>query len=480
MLDPGSLPALETQILPPMVEGALLSTAQVASHLCGIPFKPTDSVDEILINIIEKRDPGKLLVPDGSGGSARKVSKSSISAKRLRENFNPISKEATKVDPFLENLIDNFSSSGPTSLRRGQNHRTTIHSGDVVVFEEPNSPGIKVMAAVMGFRLARTSGGGSAINTQIFATRLYGFKELFRIMDSLQSYRGAARLQNIDFESQDHSADLKDGIDFKAGLAAYNALKVRLFESFNDFPDQEHKIIQVALSDHNIVISPDNVHDVLRLALCDKTLENVSAGGGILPSPPHISTLLHGTTVVYTHVLNTSTWMLRRIDRSEDDMVSRVLPAVCQSLRASSPALVSGMLGALRRQIFASLSRLAHGPSSDPRSSVFEPSCPFALFAYIVYVSPQPDSVSISWKDATRSWEARFKGPAALESQFGVGWGNLQLSDGPYVQVIPDSEVLFFYSHKQPDKLRITVHITRGQEGGASVVLIPSAGAMPL
>ncbi len=82
------------------MEGALLSTAQVASHLCGIPFKPTDSVDEILINIIEKRDPGKLLVPDCSGGAARKVSKSSISAKWLRENFNPISKEATKVDPF--------------------------------------------------------------------------------------------------------------------------------------------------------------------------------------------------------------------------------------------------------------------------------------------------------------------------------------------------------------------------------------------
>jgi hypothetical protein len=82
-----------------MVEGALLSTAQVTSHLCGIPFKPTDSVDEILINIIEKRDPGKLLVPDGSGGAARKVSIFNF-RKRLRENFNPISKEATKVDPF--------------------------------------------------------------------------------------------------------------------------------------------------------------------------------------------------------------------------------------------------------------------------------------------------------------------------------------------------------------------------------------------
>ncbi len=84
-------------------------------------------------------------------------------------------------------------------------------------------------------------------------------------MDILQSYRGAARLQNIDFESQVHSADMKDGIDFKAGLAAYNALKVRLFESFNDFSDQEHKIIQVVLSDHTMVISPENVHDVLRL-----------------------------------------------------------------------------------------------------------------------------------------------------------------------------------------------------------------------
>jgi hypothetical protein len=79
MLDHGSLPAaalrLETQILPPVVasEGALLSTAQVASHLCGILFKSTDSVDENLMNIIEKRDPGKLLVPDGSGGAARRI-----------------------------------------------------------------------------------------------------------------------------------------------------------------------------------------------------------------------------------------------------------------------------------------------------------------------------------------------------------------------------------------------------------------------
>ncbi len=123
MLDRGSLPAaaLETQILPPKValEGALLSTAQVASHLCGILFKPTDSVDEILINIIEKRDSGKLLVPDGSGGAARRVSKSLISAKWHHQDFNPISKEVTRVDPFLEYLIDNFSSSGPTSLRRG-------------------------------------------------------------------------------------------------------------------------------------------------------------------------------------------------------------------------------------------------------------------------------------------------------------------------------------------------------------------------
>ncbi len=57
------------------------------------------------------------------------------------------------------------------------------------------------------------------MHMQIFATRLYGFKELFRILDSLQSYRGAARLQNIDFESQVPGADLKDGVDFKAGLA---------------------------------------------------------------------------------------------------------------------------------------------------------------------------------------------------------------------------------------------------------------------
>ena len=113
----------------PLVESLLLSTLQVASHLSGIPFKPTESVNDIIYNIIESRDQGKLLVPtpDVSGGGPIKESKSLNSAKRLRENFNPISTTAVRVDPFLTFLLDNMSSSGPTSLRRGQNHRTTIH-----------------------------------------------------------------------------------------------------------------------------------------------------------------------------------------------------------------------------------------------------------------------------------------------------------------------------------------------------------------
>ena len=468
------------QPLTPLVESALLSTMQVASHLSGIPFKPTESVNDILYNIIERRDPGKLLTPDGSGGGSIKESKSSNSAKRLRENFNPISTTVVRVDPFLTFLLDNMSSSGPTSLRRGQNHRTTIHAGDVVVYEEPNKPGIKVMAAVMGFRVARTNAAGSAINMQIYATRLYGFKELFSILDNLQTYRGAARLKHVDFESQLHAADLRDAVDFQAGLAAHNILRSRLFECFNSFPDHEHKIIQVALSDHTTVISPDNVHDVLRLYLSDKIVENVSASGGILPSPSNISKLLHSTTVIYTHVLNTNTWMLSPIVRSEVDMVSQILPVVCQSLRASSPELVGSMLGALRRQIFTSLSRILHGAASDARSSVLEPSCTFSLFAYIVYVTQDPDSVSISWKNESKSWEAKFKGPGALEAQLGIGWGNLQSPDGPYVQVIPESEVLLYYAHSHPDKLRITLRVTRGQEGGGSAQLLPTDKTLPL
>ena len=463
----------------PLVESALLSTAQVASHLCGVPVKPTENANNILLNIIERRDPGKLLIPDSSGGSEIRESRSLITAKRLRENFNPISREVETVDPFVNYLLDTISSSGPTSLRRGQNHRTTIHVGDVVVFEEPNTPGLKVMAAVMGFRAARTNSSGSDVNMLIYATRLYGFHELFRILDCLQTYR-ASRLKHVDFDSQSPDADLKDADDFKAGLAAYTKLKTQLWECFSGFPDQEHKIVQVALSDHTTVISPDNVHDVLRLELSDKTLENVSACGGNLPSPPYISKLLHGTTVVYTHILNTKTWMLRPIVRSELDMVTQILPAVCQSLRTAPPALVNGMLGTLRRQIFTSLSRLAHGSASAERSSVFEPSCTFSLFAYVVYVTQDQDSVSISWKGESRSWEAKFKGPASLEAQLGVGWGNFQSADGPYVQVIPESEVLLYYTHKNPDKLRITLRITRGQEGGGRVVFLPSDSARPL
>jgi hypothetical protein len=56
----------------------------------------------------------------------------------------------------LDFLLENMHSSGPTSLRHGQNHRSAIHAGDVVVYEESNGPGIKVMAAVMGFNVAQT------------------------------------------------------------------------------------------------------------------------------------------------------------------------------------------------------------------------------------------------------------------------------------------------------------------------------------
>ena len=256
-----------------------------------------------------------------------------------------------RTDPYLNYLLENVSSKGPTSLRRGQDHRTAIHTGDVVVYEEPNAPGIKVMAAVMGFKAVR-SNPGSAVNIRIFAARLYGSHELFRIMDSLQSYRAAVRLQHVDFESQDHAQVLKDGDDFKKGLAAYTKLKSRFSEQFNDFEEQQHKIIQVALSDFVTVISPDNVHDVLRLVLSSDILENVSPSNGALPSPSNVPKLLHCKAVVYTHVLNTTTWMLRRIVRSEDDMIVQILPAVCQSLREAPPALVRGILGLLQADIF--------------------------------------------------------------------------------------------------------------------------------
>ena len=125
-----------------------------------------------------------------------------------------------RTDPYLNDLLENVSFKGPTSLRRGQDHRTAIHAGDVVVYEESNAPGIQVMAAVMGFKAVR-SNAGSDVNMRIFAPRLCGSQELFRIMDSLQSYRAAVRLQQVDFESQDHAQGLKDGDDFKQGLAAY-------------------------------------------------------------------------------------------------------------------------------------------------------------------------------------------------------------------------------------------------------------------
>jgi hypothetical protein len=73
-------------------------------------------------------------------------------------------------------------SSGPTSLLHGQNRRSAIHAGDVVVYEESNGPENKVLAAFMGFKVELSNSGSaasSALNMQIYARRLYGPQELF-------------------------------------------------------------------------------------------------------------------------------------------------------------------------------------------------------------------------------------------------------------------------------------------------------------
>ena len=175
--------------------------------------------------------------------------------------------------------------------------------------------------------------------------------------------------------------------------------------------------------------------------------------------------------------------MLSRIVRSEDDMpVVQNPPAVCQSLREAPPALVSGMLGLLRRQIFSSISRLACGNFSDPRACVFEPSCLFSLFAYVVYVAQDPDSVEIAWKKASKSWEVnRKQGSKALFLlKLGIGWGNFQTAEGVFAQVIPESVILLCYTHSHPDRLRMTVRVTCGQEGGGSFQLLPGDYDQPL
>jgi hypothetical protein len=130
---------------------------EVASHLCDISFKATETANEIFLNFVEKRDPGALLSQDDSGGgSDLQESNSANSTKRLREGFSPFSTQVQRIDTYLNFLLDNVSSKGPISLRRGQDHRTTIRAGDVVVYEESNAPAFKSW-----LRLERTTAGAA-------------------------------------------------------------------------------------------------------------------------------------------------------------------------------------------------------------------------------------------------------------------------------------------------------------------------------
>ncbi len=166
-----------------------------------------ETANEILLNIIERRDPGKILKTDDSScGLELQESRSLNSAKRLRTDFNPILTKSAETDPYLDFLLENMHSIGPTSLSSGQNHRSAIHAGDVVVYEESNGPGIKVMAGVMGFKVACSNSGSTASSARL--------QDVDFLKSNSGSTASSARLQDVDFESQVQVLGLTDGEDF--------------------------------------------------------------------------------------------------------------------------------------------------------------------------------------------------------------------------------------------------------------------------
>ena len=73
-----------------------------------------------------------------------------------------------------------------------------INIGDVVQYRDPGSQDT-VMAAVIGITGKRARGNGIAVRIQ--ARRLYSYKELFEILDSIAPYRLNPKLRDVSFSA---------------------------------------------------------------------------------------------------------------------------------------------------------------------------------------------------------------------------------------------------------------------------------------
>ena len=480
-------------------ELAVVGALRAAVLASGLQFKTGDSAEDLLVSLLNQRQPLLLSRNDGTAHALQESVQPRSGAKRAARRgaeHSVVGNDITE-DPYLQRLHDGRKAPlacGSVRQDINQTHPlsrirvdklSSVSIGDVVTYDELSVNGEKlhVMAAVVAIASQRTR--NNRFNLTLQVRRLYEYHELLRILDRIAHYRQNPKMRDLDYRvlKGDCESDVvaSDDAELISAREAFKAMLAQVTPYFDGFTGQHHKVKVVALSDFETYIAVESVHAVLHLTLNPAVLENVGQDEGCeWPKPEQdIRAMLNVTTVVWKSFLDTRTWTLHRINLAPASM-QQLFATVARPMLWAPQAVTWGLTCGFRRYIRARLTRLSkdHGES---RQAVLRVPCSFSQFAFLVMSIRSPgcaeisdDSLSVNWDPSTRTWYVRLQSPILLDNHLGRYWGSISLKDERFINV--SGEVLMRYTHRKPGNMTFTMmRVEFGVTGGVSSFLQPRA-----
>lgn len=474
---------------PTQTEAGLLGALRAACSLANVKYTEAMPANDLLIELLAKRDPSMLPQPSEHDHIRPASIGGSVSTNILKEGHKFLGNDIVS-DPLLELLynarrdacaLGSVRQAIPNvtrcpTLESVENAKlAAINIGDVVRYREQGAKDT-VLAAVIGITSKRARGTGVVVTIQ--ARRLYEYKEILGILDSIAPYRRNPKLQGVILSARNTATSSEEDGDLKSAKEQFQALKELLKQHLRSADTgPPHSVLMTFLSDHDVFLTPDKVYSVLHAtvnpAIFEKIDENPKADPD-WPPPDSVQRMHGGITVMWNAFVNTKTWTLHRIVLSEMGMIQQVLSFAGRALYWAPRIVMLGFAGIFRRTVLARMRDFGKHGGERHQFSVHIP-CSFAYFAHLLQstrkyvggVIEETTGLDLSWDETKREWKAQWSSPDLLDVQLGRNWGNCCM-EHRIVQV--SGPVVARYCHKQPDKVHVIfTRVTLAANGGMSV-----------
>ena len=486
---------------PTQQDAGLIGALQAACSISNVKFTDAMTANDLLVELMAARDPSNLPQPSEHNHIRHASSGGNVSASFLKEGHTFSGREMTS-DPLLAQLynarrdpcvLGSVRQAIPgtafvETLDLVENKKlAAINIGDVVQYREPGAQDT-VMAVVIAVTGKRARGNGIVVRVQ--GRRLYAYKELLGILDSIAPYRRNPKLRDVSFSANaGASPALRADSDFQNAREQFTALKALLkgyFTAGDTGP--QHCVMMTVLSDHDVFLEPDAIYSVLHATVHPATFEKIDSHPRADPDwPPRGSEdrMLGGVTVMWKAFVNTKTWTLHHIELSELNMLRQVFSSAARALYWAPRSVTRGMAGIFRRTLRAKMRDFGRHDGGREQFVLVLP-CSFAFFAHFVQATRQYDhsglqpssSLDIAWDKNKRTWTAVWPTPELMDIQLGCNWGNWVLVDGRMIQV--SGPVVMRYCHAQPDKVHfIMTKVTMSAAGGLDLIVDVPADTEP-